>query len=76
MGTPIITRKKIDPDNIIAKNNLGWVAEDYFELPNLIKLMVKSSNFDRLSKRCQEYVKKNHNPIKLAKLFVKELKKL
>lgn len=66
VGTPIVTTKKVDPDHIIEKYNLGAVGEGYDELPKIIKSLIGSKSLPDLSDRCIEYVKQNHDHFKLA----------
>lgn len=72
-GTPIVTTSNIDPDNIIADNNLGLIAKNYSEIPGLLSLLVKKDDYNHLSQRCIEYVLENHDPKLLAKKFIENL---
>lgn len=66
--TPVITRRATDPDGIIEKNDLGYVTDDYDEIPDMIKNLFKNGfhNTEYLIK----YIKEAHDPGKLAnKIF-------
>ncbi len=71
-GTPVIAPKAVDPDGIIASNNLGYAAENYNELPIFIMslLKMKDNEYNVLAKRCREYIIDNHDPVKLACRFL------
>ncbi|MHA1341616.1 MAG: glycosyltransferase family 4 protein [Promethearchaeota archaeon] len=75
-GTPVVTTSKVDPDNIIAKNNIGLVAENYNEIPKLIISLINSKDYDSIAQRCRNYVVKNHNPRKIATMFIENLKSI
>ena len=63
VGTPIVTRKKTDPDSIIEKYNLGYVEESYKDLPKAInKLVNEKFDYDYLHK----YIINYHNPKSLT----------
>ncbi|MHA1341453.1 MAG: glycosyltransferase family 4 protein [Promethearchaeota archaeon] len=72
-GTPIVATTEVDPDNIIANNNLGIVRKDFSELPDALVSIINDKNYNILSRRCKEYLKKNHNPKNLAKEFIENL---
>ena len=74
-GTPIVTTKKVDPDNIIAKHNLGVVVNRYDELDNALKLLLNHNDFDNLSLRCRAYVVENHSPKVLVQKFIKGIER-
>jgi len=76
-GTPIISTKNVNPDEIISKNNLGYVSETYEELPETIKKIfsLTKQEYSNLSKNCNSFVIENHNPIKLAKKIISFLEK-
>jgi glycosyltransferase involved in cell wall biosynthesis len=72
-GTPVIATKDVDPDNIIQKNNLGWIVNNYEEIPEIINKIYKVTDYSDISRNCKEYVLKNHDPILLSKKFGKFL---
>jgi len=72
-GTPIVTTCKVDPDNIIANNNLGSVTKDYAEIPDLLVTLMKNRDYDDIAQRCRKYVLEHHNPKILAQKFVESL---
>lgn len=69
VNTPIVTRAATDPDGIIKKNRLGFVAEEYDELPSLLDKVIRENLEDR--SYLSDYVKKNHSPIIQAKKLLK-----
>ncbi len=74
-GTPVISTKYVNPDNIISNHNLGFVANNYDELSNKIldTISLPFEEYNEMSMRCYDYVSEHHNPKKLAKKFVKGL---
>lgn len=72
-GAPIVTTTKVDPDNIIADNNLGIVKKDYSELSDAIMSIINDTNYKIISRRCRDYLRKNHDPKILAKKFIENL---
>jgi len=73
-GTPVISLKGVDPDRIISNNRLGYVCNDYTEIPKLIKRMLNNKHYFDLCVRCQQYVFKSHNHIFLTKKLIEFLK--
>ena len=71
-GTPVITRS-IDPDNIISTKGVGIVAEEYAEIPALLRELNGSMNYQSLARRCRDYVIQNHNAGNIAKAFIDSL---
>lgn len=70
-GTPVIAQRTTDPDNIIAENGLGLSITNHTDFPKLIKSLYDDKNkFDEISKKCREYVYKNHDPKILANRLV------
>ncbi len=76
VGTPIVTTKNVNPDNIIGKFNLGKVAEDYDKIPEIIKEIFNYSEKEmkEISLRCINYIKEHHDYIALSKKFINEIK--
>lgn len=70
-GTPVITTTKVDPDNIIRDNKLGYVCKNFRDLPSLVLKMVKNENYDVFSNKCRYYLYENHDSKKLAKQLLK-----
>lgn len=71
-GTPVVTLSKVDPDNIIANNNLGIIKEYYSELPQALLDIINNQN-NNFSERCKVYLKNNHDPKILGKKFIEYL---
>lgn len=61
-GTPVICPKRVDPDDIIHTNNLGFAAEDDDSLKDeLLKLYkLGPEDYNKISKRCNDYAINNH----------------
>ena len=76
LGVPVITTKNVNPDGIVNKNYLGRVAEDYEQLPDLIKILSEcdENEYNKLALNCYVYVKENHDPKMLAEKLVDYLK--
>ncbi|MFC2088716.1 glycosyltransferase family 4 protein [Calditrichota bacterium] len=72
-GTPVITTKNVNPDNIIEVNKLGYVANDYQNIIEFLKGRKFNDNYSTMCNNCIEYVTENHDPQKLANLFIKNL---
>ena len=75
VGTPIVTTVKVNPDNLIRKNNLGFVVETNTEMASKIKRI--SGNFDYKSffDRSNTFVKQNFDSIDQASKFLTYLHK-
>ncbi len=75
VGTPVVTTQNVNPDNLVSDNQIGIVAKDYSDLDlKLTELLNLSENeFSVYSQRSISYVKKNHNPLKLAEQFVEDI---
>ncbi|MCH8033718.1 MAG: glycosyltransferase family 4 protein [Bacteroidetes bacterium] len=74
VGTPIVTRREIDPDHIIERNDLGLVAEYYNSIPEKIMKLIKSGK-SQYYIRGSRYLKKYHNPKALANKVILNLEK-
>jgi len=76
-GTPVVTTNNANPDGLIEKYKLGRVASDFSNLAGFIEEINKLEveTYEALSTRCYNYVKENHDPLKLAKKFVDFLNK-
>lgn len=75
VGCPVVTRRKTDPDGIIAKYQLGISTESYKELPIAIESVFSLKDFDKYLKRGQEYLDYHHNPYEIAKYLLKLIHK-
>ena len=74
VGTPVITTKNVNPDEIISDYSLGIVSENYDEIPKILKKLIEEKQYMGFSKTCSNYVKDHHDPIKLAKIFLQDMK--
>ena len=74
-GTPVVTRRPVDPDLIILRHVLGASAEDELELPKSVKAIwdTGASEYNALARRCQIYVKANHSPTLKARELIAAL---
>lgn len=72
LGVPVITTKNVNPDEIVSDYNLGSVADDFEQLPDLLNAIIDmdANDYDKLAINCFKYVLKNHDPKKLAEKFV------
>jgi glycosyltransferase involved in cell wall biosynthesis len=63
-GTPVLTRKDVDPDLIVERNGLGCVADSERALADGIRRIsqMQTAEFDDLAQRCRNYVEANHSP--------------
>lgn len=66
VGTPVVTTKLVDPDNIIEKFNLGIVCSDYEEIPESIIKISDGFNFEEFYERSKNYLLENHEKKILA----------
>ena len=66
VGTPVITTRAVDPDNIIELNALGFISERIEGISkNISKLF--DIDYSVMSNKCKKYVIENHDPIQLSK---------
>ena len=72
-GTPMVTTKHNDPDNIIFINKLGAVAEGFSGLKHALNRSIYSAEYDILTKRCRRYLLEHHDTKILSKQFVHNL---
>ncbi|GJM30505.1 MAG: hypothetical protein DHS20C17_31400 [Cyclobacteriaceae bacterium] len=59
-GTPVITREEIDPDGIIASNNLGKVVQHYPEFQQALLDITNDPNYQEVAANCQRYLQEEH----------------
>ncbi len=64
VGTPVTTRRQVDPDSIIVRHTLGASAEDELALCKSVKTFwdMDANEYNALARRCQSYVRANHSP--------------
>lgn len=74
VGVPVITTTNVNPDNLISQYKLGIVADNYDQIPNIINKFITEEEYIDFRERCINYVKANHDPIKLAEKFLQEIK--
>jgi glycosyltransferase involved in cell wall biosynthesis len=73
VGIPVVSTKNVNPDNIITDYKLGIITEKYEHLVNKIDNLITNKEYEEYSNRCIDYVKKKHDPLKLAKQFLDEM---
>ena len=64
VGTPVVTRRQVDPDSIVLRHALGASGEDELALSKSVKAFwdMEANEYDTIARRCQLYVKANHSP--------------
>jgi glycosyltransferase involved in cell wall biosynthesis len=77
-GTPVVTRRGVDPDSIIARNGLGRVAEDDERLPACLREIgdMAPAAFDALAQKCRDYVALHHAPVPIMQTFIDAVRPL
>ena len=78
VGTPVIALEKVDPDNIITTNRLGFTAKKDDEIAGLIEHVfeLEENECSSLSKRCRAFVQERHDPVKMANELTRILSSL
>ena len=67
-GVPLMS--SFDPDHLIARRGLGYVAHDAVELTSAIRrLLASDKEWLELSERCRTYYFENHTPQTVMPLF-------
>jgi len=61
-GTPVIAPSTVDPDSMIADNDLGLIAREDNELVSCVRKVYDLSErcYTEMSLRCRQYVEVNH----------------
>ncbi len=64
VGTPVVTRRLVDPDSIVLSHALGASAHES-TLSKSAKMVwdMDENEYGTLAGRCQTYVKANHSPM-------------
>lgn len=77
-GTPVVCTSRVDPDGLIARNQLGLTAEHDDQLMDKVAtvLSMDDAAYAAMSSRCQQYVQSKHNPTGLAKEYCAILDKV
>jgi glycosyltransferase involved in cell wall biosynthesis len=75
VGTPVVTRRPVDPDLIVSRHALGASAEDELELSKSVRAIwdMDAIEYNALARRCQIYVKANHSAIAKARELIAAL---
>ena len=72
-GTPIVCLRKVDPDEIIATNKLGFACENYGQIAAAIQKVLKDEKYSAVCKRCRQYVLKAHDHRELTRQLLNYL---
>ncbi|GLR86572.1 hypothetical protein GCM10007857_32830 [Bradyrhizobium iriomotense] len=77
-GTPVVTRRTVDPDLIVRRHALGASAEDELALSKSVSAIwdMDANEYNAVATRCQIYVKANHSPTAKARELIAALKPL
>jgi len=73
-GTPIVCTQKVDPDEIVTTNNLGFACENYEQIPAAIQKLLKEEKYLAACKRCRKYILKAHDHRVLTRQLLNYLK--
>ena len=65
-GTPVVTRKDIDPDGLLTNNRVGVTVDDYKDLPEAMRKLMRDPKYNEITSHCREYLIENHDPKKLS----------
>lgn len=72
VGTPVVTRRPVDPDLIVLRHALGASADDELALRESVRAIwdMDANEYGALARRCPIYVKANHSPtVKASELI-------
>lgn len=72
VGTPVVTRRPVDPDLIVLRHALGASVDDELALRKSVRVIwdMDPNEYDALARRCPIYVKANHSPtVKASELI-------
>ncbi|QHO72376.1 hypothetical protein ACH79_06805 [Bradyrhizobium sp. CCBAU 051011] len=74
-GTPVVTRRPVDPDLIVLRHALGASAEDESALAKSVRAVwdMDANEYNAVATRCQIYVKANHSPTAKARELIAAL---
>ncbi|WP_409192493.1 glycosyltransferase family 4 protein [Bradyrhizobium sp. RDM4] len=74
-GTPVVTRRLVDPDLIVLRHALGASAEDDLALSKSVSAIwdMDANDYNAVATRCQIYVKANHSPTAKARELIAAL---
>ncbi|MGY6275975.1 glycosyltransferase family 4 protein [Methylomonas sp. MgM2] len=78
VGTPVITREKVDPDQIIKNNNLGFSGRSDSDLITAITEFweMPSEAYRVISQNCFDYVRIKHDPKILSNELISFISKI
>ena len=77
VGTPVVCPRRVDPDLIVTRNELGWTADADGDLPSLLARIIAldKAAFDKIRLRAQRYVASEHAPAAQAAKLVLALER-
>lgn len=73
VGTPVVTRKDLDPDHILETNNLGNIVEDNSQIGEAILKTINPETFDIQAANCKAYLLENHSTSFIAQSLVDKI---
>jgi glycosyltransferase involved in cell wall biosynthesis len=73
VGTPIISRESIDPDQIISKYGLGITVKSYEEMGDAINTLIDDPKYDEVALKCKNYIEDHHDLDHICNQFAKVL---
>ena len=74
VGTPVVTIRNVDPDEIIYKHGLGISVCQHADLKSAVENLIASPDYDTISKKCKDYINAHHDPVQLSQLYIEFLK--
>ena len=69
VGTPILTTKKVNPDEIISQYDLGLIYENEEDLKQKMA-SISETDYTIKSQNCVDYLKRNHDHLELGRRFL------
>jgi glycosyltransferase involved in cell wall biosynthesis len=73
VGTPIVTTDRIDPDQIINRQQVGITVPTNEELPDAILKLMENRNYQLISSKCVSYVNEYHDVTAICKKLTARL---
>ncbi len=70
VGTPVVTRKDLDPDHILEKNQIGNIVNDNSQIADALLATCNDENFDNVARRCRAYLEENHSTTVIAQSLI------
>ncbi len=73
VGTPVVTRKDLDPDHILERNGLGNIVTSNEEISHALEATINDPQFDLMSMNCRKYLEKNHSTAFIAQSLLNNI---